>query len=113
MGELTTVTYKVRQLKQTPQVGEHSNVVNNVMWSVVGTDGANTVVLEGSSPLVINDDGSFTEFNDLTESQVLTWVKDALGEDGQALMRTSLQKELDKLNGVVDADPMPWETTSN
>ena len=109
MGELTTVTYKVRQLKQTPQVGEYSNVVNNVMWSVVGTDGTNTVVLDGSSPLVLNEGGSFTEFNDLTESQVLTWVTDALGVDGQALMRTNLQKELDKLDGVVDADTMPWD----
>ena len=109
MGKLTTVTYKVRQLKQTSQVGEHSNVVNNVMWSVVGTDGTNTVVLDGSSPLVLNEGGSFTEFNGLTESQVLTWVADALGVDGQALMRTNLQKELDKLDGAVEADAMPWD----
>ena len=109
MGNLTSVTYKVRQLKQTPQVGEHSNVVNNVMWSVVGTDGTNTVVLDGSSPLVLNENGPFTEFNSLSESQVLTWVADALGADGQALMRTNLQKGLDKLDGEVDADPMPWD----
>jgi len=109
MGSLTTVTYKVRQLKQTPQVGEYSNVVNNVMWSVVGTDGNSTVVLEGSSPLTLNEGGAFTDLNSLTESQVLGWVTEALGEDGQELMRTNLQKELDKLDGVVDADAMPWD----
>jgi hypothetical protein len=109
MGNLTTVTYKVRQLKQTPQVGEYSDVVNNVMWSVVGTDGNNTVVLDGSSPLTLNEGGSFTDLSSLTESQVLGWVTDALKEQGQALMRTNLQKELDKLDGVVDTDPMPWD----
>ena len=109
MGNLTTVTYKVRQLKQTPQVGKHSDVVNNVMWSVVGTDGNNTVVLDGSSPLTLNEGGSFTDLNSLTESQVLGWVAEALGEDGQELMRTNLQKELDKLDGAVDADAMPWD----
>jgi|GEM_PF-6154595 len=109
MGNLTTVTYKVRQLKQTPQVGEYSDVVNNVMWSVVGTDGTNTVVLDGSSPLTLNEGGSFTELSSLTESQVLAWVTDELGAQGQALMRTNLQKGLDKLDGVVDADTMPWD----
>ena len=99
----------MRQLKQTPQVGEYSDVVNNVMWSVVGTDGNNTVVLDGSSPLTLNEGGSFTDLNSLTEIQVLGWVTEALGEDGQELMRTNLQKELDKLDGAVDADAMPWD----
>ena len=108
MGNLTTVTYKVRQLKQTPQVGDYSGVVNNIMWSVVGTDGTNTVVLDGSSPITLSEGGSFTDFSALTESQVLGWVNEALKEQGQALIRTNLQKALDKLDGVVDADTMPW-----
>ena len=109
MGQLTSATYKVRQLKQTPQIGDYNDVVNNVMWSVIGTDETNTVVLEGSSPLTLNEGGTYTDFNSLTEDQVLTWVTDALGTEGQALMRTNLQKELDKLDGVVDSDTMPWD----
>ena len=109
MGNLTAVTYKVRQLKQTPQVGGYSNVVNNVMWSVVGTDGTNTVVLDGSSPITLNEAGPFTGLNALTEIQVLSWVASSLGPEGQEVMRAKLQRELDKLNGLIDADVMPWD----
>ena len=109
MGKLTEVTYKVRQLKTTPQVGSYVNVVNNVMWSVVGTDGVNTVVLEGSSPIEFNEGASFTEFGSLTEEQVLTWIYDSIKDDGKTLMRTNLQKELDKLDGIVETDSMPWD----
>ena len=107
MGTLTTVTYKIRELRKTPQVGERVDVVNNVMWSVVGTDGTNTVILEGSSPLEFNE-ATFTDLNLLTESKVLGWVADSIGLEGDALMRVNLQKELDILDGIVESEPMPW-----
>jgi hypothetical protein len=72
-----------------PTKDSKSDVVYNVHWRLTATDDTNndadgnpqTATVYGSQGLDTSDLSSFTEFADLTASDVQGWVEAAMGED--------------------------------
>ena len=81
-----------------PTKSGKSNVVHNVHWRLTATDDTNndadgnpqTATVYGSQGLDTSDLSSFTEFADLTASNVQGWVEAALTADTVTEMKTGL-----------------------
>lgn len=77
-------TWKVVGLKKKT-VDSFDNTIVNVQWEKHGTDDTDGVsgFFPGATPLDITSlsSGSFTSYENLTESQVLGWIQDIVTND--------------------------------
>ena len=53
-------------------------------------------------------DPGFVAFEDLTEAQVVTWVKTALGEETLAAMQTALTENIARQKNPPVLSGLPW-----
>ena len=105
-----TYSWKIDALKcvQEPQ----PNYVAVAEWTVTGTNGANTVKLQGSSSFSPNapqvDGQQFVPYSSLTEATVLQWVQT---NDSVADIEATLDNQLSNLVSapvVPQANSLPW-----
>ncbi len=74
-----TFTYKVSRIK-VYSTDSQTDIIKEATLHIIGTQGDQTH--ENFLPLELAEpSGSFTEFQDVTESQVKEWLKGTLGED--------------------------------
>lgn len=106
-----TNTYKwsVRNIFCHPNVDGKENVVFNVQYNVQATDGKNSFAVERSQEFELDLSKQFTPFNQLTEEQVLDWVKSALGNDSITQIQVNLDEIVTKLSNPPIINPtLPW-----
>ena len=95
-------TWDVSTVDTYPTKDSKSNVVWNVHWRLTATDDTNkdsegnnwTATAYGSQTLDTSDLSSFTEFADLTASNVQGWVETALTADTITAMKASLDAQI-------------------
>jgi len=95
-----------------PKVENKENVVTEIMFCVNGTDDINTVTVNKFKTIEFNNTESFTKYEDLTESQVISWVKDSLGESGQYTIIAEIDAILEQKKNVKPLPvniPLPWK----
>ena len=80
---MATHTWKVVSLDAQPSHDGHSNVINTVHWTLTGVDGGNTASAYGSVGVTYDADALFTEYDNLTEADVLAWVWDSVDKTEQ------------------------------
>lgn len=104
-----TYNWTVAQLDAYPTYENHTDVVFTVHWRMDGTDGEHTAGVYGSVGLTLDPEATFTPYADLTEAQVVGWVKDALGEEQVAGYEANVAAQIDALvNPPVVTPPLPW-----
>ena len=97
--------WDVKTMDTYPTKDSKSDVVYNVHWRLTATDDTNndaegnslTATVYGSQSLDTSDLSSFTEFADLTVSDVQGWVEAALTADTVNDMKDSLDSTIEKL----------------
>ena len=97
--------WDVKTVDTYPTKDSKSDVVYNVHWRLTATDDTNndaagnslTATVYGSQGLDTSDLSSFTEFADLTASDVQGWVETALTADTVNDMKDSLDSTIEKL----------------
>ena len=97
--------WDVKTVDTYPTKDSMSDVVYNVHWRLTATDDTNndaegnslTATVYGSQALDTSDLSSFTEFADLTASDVQGWVEAALTADTVNDMKDSLDSTIEKL----------------
>lgn len=99
---MVAFTWKITGLDCTPD----TKIVKVAYWECTGSDAINTVSTS-SSQLVDFGNGAPTPYEDLTESQVLGWVKAAI--DWHAV-ETAIDAKLQKAAPIIVPLPLPWET---
>jgi hypothetical protein len=101
-----TVTWTVANLEYT---NDDNRGVVVAHYQVEVTDGTDTVGAYGTQSFTPDPTAeSFTPYSDLTEEQVIGWVKEALGEESVANIASQLEYKLaEKKNPPVVAG-MPW-----
>ena len=104
-----TYNWHVAALDAYPTYENHTDVVFTVHWRCDGTDGEHTAGVYGSVGLTLDPEATFTPYADLTEAQVIGWVKDALGEEQVASYEENVAAQIDALvNPPVVTPPLPW-----
>jgi hypothetical protein len=104
-----TCNWTVAQLDCYPEYEGHKDVVFTAHWRLDGTDGEHTAGVYGSVGLTLDPEAKFTPYADLTQAQVIGWVKDALGEEQVTSYEESVAKQIEALiNPPVVNPPLPW-----
>lgn len=99
-----TSVWTILKMVTLPDVNGKIDFVWAVVWQCIVTNNgvsANTtgsITIDPESPSV-----NYTPYSDLTEDQVVGWVKDALGADTVAKVESTLNNE----TGSVIL-PLPW-----
>ena len=79
-----------------PANGDYTDVVYNVHWIVTGEDeDANVSATNiGTQVLDTSDITDFIPFNELTNEEVVAWVKSAIGEEMVSELENNIEKEI-------------------
>lgn len=97
--------FKIISIKSLNKVNEYNQVASHINYEVTAIDNDISVLYQGMVSLPLPTD-SFTEFSDLTEDQVIHWVKNTINQE-------KLNELLEKLiNRKKYGEPMestlPW-----
>jgi hypothetical protein len=106
-----TISYNwtVSALDCYPEYEGHKDVVFTAHWRLDGTDGEYTAGVYGTVGLTLDPEAPYTPFADLTEAQVIGWVKDALGEEQVSSYEENVANQIAALvNPPVVTPPLPW-----
>lgn len=104
-----TNTWAVQQMDAYPEYEGEPDVVFTVHWTLTGTDGTYAGSVYGSSGVMFTEGSAFTPYADLTEAQVIGWVKDALGAEQVATYEANVAQQIeDQIDPPVVTAPLPW-----
>jgi hypothetical protein len=80
--------------------------VVNVLWTVTGVDGSNTASIGGNSQFTVQE-GTFTPYSQLTQSQVIGWIPAEQIASAQACVQGQIDS---MINPPVSPQntPLPW-----
>ena len=103
----------IEQLVSYPVLGEKTNVVFSIAWRLNGTDGVNTATVYGSLNVTFDPEAPYTPYDQLTNDQIIGWVKSELGEELVLAYEANINAQLYNLaNPTQVVLPLPW-TISN
>jgi hypothetical protein len=101
---MTTYNWNCKTVDAYPQDGEYTDLVYNVHWIVTGVSDelnpegvAYSATNIGTQTLDTSEVTDFIPFEDLTNEQVVTWTKGAMGEEQVASIEASIQSQIDAL----------------
>ena len=78
------------------------------------TDGSNNYSINGLIDIPITTFDNYVEYKDLTEEQVLQWVKDTMGAEIVQQYEDGARSQLEALiNPPVVTLSLPWQTQIN
>ena len=102
-----TWTIESMSVLQTPD----PDFVVRANWLCSGTDGTNDAEIGGNSTFTQQEGPTFVPYADLTETLVLEWVTDELGENGVTSAEGCVEGQI---NSMVTppvsptSEPLPW-----
>ena len=104
-----TNTWAVVQMDAYPEYEGETDVVFTVHWTLNGTDGTYAGSVYGSQGITLVEGATFTPYADLTEAQVIGWVKDALGEESVTSYEANVAQQIaNQINPPVVTPQLPW-----
>jgi hypothetical protein len=110
-----TYTWKVTGLK-TATINDASDVIVQTYWEKIGKDGEFEGKFLGATPFSINSmpaGTTFIPFSELTEEDVLTWIKAVVVGSYGDHVNSQIQKQIDeKKNPAIEAT-LPWASAAN
>jgi formylmethanofuran dehydrogenase subunit E-like metal-binding protein len=102
-------TWKIRKLVQK---NDGTGTIIQVYFKIHSTDGEYYYASSGNVELDTNNIESFVSYQDLTEEQVILWVKDKLGESASDYEQANIDWINDKKNSpapTTKVERLPWE----
>lgn len=104
-----TNTWGVQQLDCYPEEDGETDVVFTVHWTLTGTDGTYQGYVYGSQAVPVDPEASFTPYADLTQEQVIGWVKNAMGEEQVTVYEQNVAEQINnQIAPPVVTPPLPW-----
>lgn len=101
-----TYAYKITQLRKVDSLNKLKDVIIHVRFEYTGTDEkGNSHTFQGAIPMPAPTSGDFTPLADLTEDQVIEWVKAHHPTDH---MQEVIQAEIAKQKNVESDIDLPW-----
>jgi hypothetical protein len=97
-----TTTIDSMYTLDTPDPG----FVVNVLWTVTGVDGSNTASIGGNSQFTVQE-GTFTPYTSLTESQVIGWIPAEQIASAQACVQGQIDSMITPPVSPENT-PLPW-----
>jgi hypothetical protein len=108
---MTTYTWTIKAMSVMPVLDGQTDVVVSAQWNILGEDQGASYNLAGWQNFTLQQGEGFVPYSQLTETQVVGWVQNAMGENGVASMEAAVQGSLDAINNPpVEPmiEPLPW-----
>ena len=107
---MITVTWKIEQMECYPKYNTFNDVVFTVHWRVNAQEEQCHATNYGTVNLTISDEiDSFVPYNELTQEQVIQWVKNTMGETAVANIEQNVIDQINKQkNPTVVVPTLPW-----
>jgi hypothetical protein len=102
MATTFTTTIDSMYTLDTPDPG----FVVNVLWTVTGVDGSNTASIGGNSQFTVQE-GTFTPYSQLTQSQVIGWIPAEQIASAQACVQGQIDSMITPPVSPQNT-PLPW-----
>lgn len=105
------VTYEwvIEQMSCYPEYEGEQDVVFTVCWRLNGNEGDYNGTVYGSVGVTYEAGSPFTPYADLTQDQVVGWVKAALGDEQVAAYEANVAGQIEnQKNPPVVNPPLPW-----
>lgn len=104
-----TYTWKLTSLKVRDE-GDNSNAVVQTYWQKTGTDDdGNEGTFSGATPFsTANMTGNFIPFAELTETQVLDWVKEIVVGSYEEHVNGMILKQIQEKANPIRETAFPW-----
>lgn len=105
-----TNTWGVVQMDTYPTFDNFTDIVFTVHWNLTATDeNGNTGYTYGSVALVVDPENGYTPYAQLTEQEVVGWVKDSLGAAQVLSYESNVAQQIaDQISPPVIKLPLPW-----
>jgi hypothetical protein len=106
-------SYKINGLDVNPSLDGLPNVVIRAryIYSGVDTETSNSGSIIGATPMIAPDSSSFTPLSELTETEIVDWVKSVIPNNQVAHMNEKIQIQIDNQNVIKYLqDELPWTT---
>jgi hypothetical protein len=95
-----------------PERDGKTDVVFTVHWILTGSEAGFVGSAYGAQFLERDPDAPFTPYADLTQEQVIGWVKVAMGEERVTAIETGVTNQInEQIAPSVVAPPLPWAAT--
>ena len=94
---MITYDWNCKTVDVHPQEDEQTDVVYNVHWIVIGTDGDYSSDAIGTQVVPLSEGSTFIPFEDLTNEVVVEWTKEAMGEETVASIETGIASQIESL----------------
>jgi hypothetical protein len=92
-----------------PEKDGDTDVVFNCHWTLTATDGTYTGSVYGTQAVSTENLKNFIPYEDLTQSEVIGWVQDAMGEEQVASYEANVAAQIEaQINPTVVTPPLPW-----
>lgn len=103
------IEWRILSMKCFSNLDGLTDVVYEINWLCYATDGTFDGATQGFVVVQYNPDAPYTPFNELTQDQVLVWVKNTMGENSvlQAEQQ-ALAFANEKANPKTVTPPLPW-----
>jgi hypothetical protein len=103
-----TYTWTVNSMVSYPQAEGLTDVVCTVNWACNGTDGTYNGALVGSTGVKLDPNAPYTPYADLTQEQVIGWVKEVLGPDQVLATQNDVAAQIANNYYMPTVLPNPW-----
>lgn len=106
---MTLNTWAVTQMDAYPERDGKTDVVFTVHWTLTGSEAGFVGTAYGAVGVIVDLDTPFTPYADLTQEQVIGWVKAAMGAEQVAAYETAVANQInEQIAPSVVTPPLPW-----
>lgn len=108
----TTYTWKITGLKTKDVSDDKPAAVVQTYWQKIGTDeNGNEGTFSGATPFTVDptdESGPFIPFEDLTEEDVLDWIKTVVVGGYEQHVNEQIAKQIEEKISPVVENRLPW-----
>jgi hypothetical protein len=106
-----TYNWTIQAMDCIPQIDGETDYVVTAHWNVSATDGTYTSSVYGTQSFNYDAGKAFIPYENLTESEVVTWVQDGMGAESVASLEANLNTQIEnQINPPIVTPPLPWAT---
>lgn len=106
---MSNKTWEITQLQYFPEHQGFDRVVFVVNWVLSAERDGTVACIADMTNLTLDTTAPFTNYDDLTSEQVLSWVQDAIGADQVQKYYAMVDSKLDKmLQPILVTTDLPW-----
>lgn len=104
-GKMNTYNWSIVKMVCNSEQNNQSNVVVRALWKCEASDGTNTVMKSEFCNIPFNSNGTFIDYANLTENEVLSWVWTVTNK-GE--IESKLDQALLNRTMTLTSPPLPW-----